>query len=364
MKKYTALEAAHEMELIRQELETLGPAPDVLPFVVGDVTSEALEAHARANAGCFSLADDEGACIENFLGRHSHGQASVNVINKAWSGGVLNSSRVGRGVTSVPKVLGSVALTVQPAVLADVLGHTGAVDRGFLARFLVVRPSYVVADSWAPPPISGWLRDEYDMAIGNILRLCHPGRVVPAGKDEARAEEGEVAVVRLNPQAARLAQEFYEAHAPSEDDGSHGWRGKARGMVYRIALALHLLADATGQEIEADTMRAAIAWYPYLEAHFMHACQEASLPPEAKAAERLLQSIQRKPPQGAAESGRDLFQRVRGDSVPDRAAFDRVLALLADAGWLRKAKDTGTGQQGGRPRENWFIHPSLLRSVA
>jgi len=348
-----------EMDPLAAELADW-PDLNAPALTVTDTTPEALADVMQRNGGPAGLVDDEGAAIAALLGRYADDGARVELANKGYSGTPATIIRKGRDPVSIPRPLLACILAVQPAVLTSVLAANEAVARGFLARFLVVRPpSHVGGERWAPPEVPAPLDTQWDQAIRRMLALPRPGAIAE-GADGLVRRAGEPAVVRLSPGAVDVARALYKDVGQRMCEGGDladgfGWSGKLRGNLFRIALSMHLLAD-DGAEVSAETMTAAAAWLPYLAGHFHASIAGAVEPPELHHARRLLRAIGRR---GLGTmTARDLFRLVEDSAVPDMEAFGPVLGVLIDADVVRTVPSERS--RPGRQAARYDIHPEAL----
>lgn len=326
-----------------------------------DATPESLGDLIDRNGGPVGIVDDEGAAVACLLGRYGEDGARVELANKGYSATPATVTRKGKDPMVLERPELAMALAAQPAVLASIGGNGAAVGRGFLARFLIIRPDAVPGgDRWDTEAVSPDLTASYRKAIRRILEVPRPGRLVETDSGKLVRATGDRIRITLSADAVAIARPFYGEVAARRVEGGdmddpHGWTGKLRGNVFRIALALHLLADG-GPMIDGPTMEAAVAWSDYLHRHFIAAMGEISEPSDVHHARRLIAALGRRGK--LVMTARDMFKLVLDSALPDMDAFRPVLDLLTEHGAIRPRQPLPG--KPGRPAEQYEIHPDLV----
>ena len=329
-----------------------------------DATPESLADLMDRNGGPVGIVDDEGAAIACLLGRYGEDGARVELANKGYSGTPATITRKGRDPVIIDRPELAMVLAAQPAVLASIGGNKAAVGLGFLARFLLIRPEALPGgDRWDAGQVSPYLAAAWREAIRRILDTPRPGRLVEPEPGKLMRAIGDRQRITLSPAAVAIARPFYEGIAGRRVEGGdmddpHGWAGKLRGNVFRIALAFHLLADG-GTTIDGETMAAAVAWGDYFHRHFLAAMGEIAETSELHHARRLVAALGRRG--SPVMTARDLFRLVHDSALPDMDAFRPVLDLLTGQGVVRPlAYEAG---KPGRRAERYEVHPDLVPPV-
>jgi hypothetical protein len=114
-------------------------------ILADDTTPEALVRLLHRNGGTISLISTEGGLFDN-LGRYAERGTPPNLdgLLKIWSGDNVRVDRASGDRINLIKPRATVCITVQPSVVAKVMGNGEFVGRGLVARFMISQPaSYV-----------------------------------------------------------------------------------------------------------------------------------------------------------------------------------------------------------------------------
>lgn len=137
-----------------------------------------------------------------------------------------------------------------------------------------------------------------------------------------------------------------------------GHIGKHPGMIARLALTFHVLDGRAGDAIEADTMRAAIAFLRIVRRHAAAMFGGVlSVAPAVELCRQIARSIVADESEPAAVSRATLTQRCRAFRDAGDAERRAAVALLEDCGWL--TPDRTTPPYGGWPRE-WAVNSRVF----
>lgn len=345
--KDVALRLAQELAAL---VETLPPT-----LITTDATSEALIGLMMSSGERALVASPEADALDVMMGRYDDkARPNMGAWLKSYSGDRVRVHRRGRAPEFLDKPALSVAMTVQPEAVRGMFGSPVAKGRGFLARFFTSVPRPMVGRrKVGTPPVEERLEMIYVTSIRRLLDL------------ELDLAQGP-RVVRLEPAAAALFVRF-ESRIEAELARGGGlgdrkeWGAKLCGGILRIALALHGLecfgrptgrSPASCLEVNEATMRAALAWAPYLIDHERLAASAAGCDPDVAVADRILSWIGRV---GFEEfSRRDCFDQCRGTLVRGVADIDGPLRLLCELGYTRPIPAAGTGRSAGRPASPRF----------
>jgi hypothetical protein len=143
------------------------------------------------------------------------------------------------------------------------------------------------------------------------------------------------------------------------------WLGKLPGFAVRLALVLEFLrwsglsagAPEPGEVGEAATMAALGLLEGYFVPMARRAFGDAAWPEAERDAAALARWIAAQRPVPERVNARELRHKaVVGAKEATR--FDRALAELAEAGWVRPAPDRA-GDTAGRARKDWEVNPAL-----
>jgi replicative DNA helicase len=257
----------------------------------------------------------------------------------------------------------TLALTVQPKVIAD-LGRNPLFDPlGLLGRFVYALPkSRVGSRNPDPPAVSEAVMLEYRELLREMLALPYEhdtqGREVPIVlefTEEARAEV--VAFEAWREPQLRPSGRLGEIRS---------WASKLTGHLARIAALIHVAErinqgpDAWKQPISADTWGRARQFTEYLIPHALAAFHLMRVDGAFGQAEVILDWIEDK--QRTQFSRRELFDQLRGTRFPRVECLEPALALLVEYGYLRRLPDEAPGEVRGRPERNRYeVHPEVVR---
>ena len=334
-------------------------------LTVADMTPEALRDQLRANGEkALWLAPEVDAAA--LLGsRHSKAGPNIDLFLKAFSGDAAPAHRVGRDVSLQRPAL-SLALCVQPAAVAEVLRDGYAKDRGLVPRLCLISPrSTLGGRRLNPDPVPPDLLQWWGDTLRGLLALPWPGRVIVeggipspyTGEPRTLTLSGEARIVL---DALRLDIEPRLAEA-GDLRGIAAFASKLPGVCVRIAAAFALLEDSTSERITGPTMRAAVAWAPYLIASFTAALGAAAEPAEVKVARRLLDTLKRH--QLAELSERDALRHLDGNGLK-LDELKPALELLIEGEWLRDVPPPlalpGAAKGGRPPSPRYEVNPAAL----
>ncbi|MCH8824191.1 MAG: DUF3987 domain-containing protein [Planctomycetes bacterium] len=340
--------SAMEMIIVPQ-LFTSEPTPEA----AGELLSE--------SGGKVLIMSAEADSLDVALGRYSKtNQGNYGLYLCGHSGDDYRSSRVGRGRINLERPSISFALAVQPSSVDDLFSSKQAKGRGFVARFLKCRPHSLLGHrNTKAKAATQELKDLYNFAINNILEF-------PKGDTPLFLSLSSEAQTIFDCFTAKLELEL----------GSRGdlayyreWSGKLCGALGRIALVLHCLAEIglKGESahckriVEADIMRAALSWTPYLIEQEKLVCGLAELDPDIAMASRILSWIARSNKEKF--SLRDAHTSCRYNKMR-LAEFVPAIELLKELEYIRPAPTT-TDNKTGRPASIILeVNPMWDRSLA
>lgn len=302
--------------------------------------------------GRLAILSAEGGPFVTLAGRYSR-EPNLELFLKGWSGDPVRVDRLGRPPDHIEHPALTLGLTVQPEVLRQIFGMPGFKGRSLLARVLYSMPASMVGHrkvrtEQVHPDISG----AYVLNVGVLVRSF--------------AEWTDPALFRLAPGALEMLLQSQEALeprlAPHGGDLGHinDWGGKLTGTTARIAALLHAAAhlqDGYQRPVSEDTMARALAAGEYFTAHALAVFDFMGADPAAEDARAVLAWIRRSGQ--AVFSKRDVHQamRARFKKADD---VDPALEMLTGNGWIRTARPSAPGIQGGRPPSPVFeAHPSL-----
>lgn len=243
-----AAKAADDNDRLEHQLRAKELARELAQFqlirppqlVSDDITPEKLAQLLSIHDGRMLIASAEGNVFEVALGRYTDSGPNLEVFLKAHSGDPIRVDRLGREANVIESPALTMAMAVQPSVLATVAEQKKSTDLGFLARFLFSLPrSKIGARKIAPPGVPPMIAAAYEERIRQLWEL--PGVAV----DDMTAP----ALLELHPAADRHLREFEAMIEPRLDPEAgdltmmREWATKLAGAALRLAGILHLAAN-------------------------------------------------------------------------------------------------------------------------
>jgi hypothetical protein len=148
--------------------------PAVPRLLADDITGEAVASLLAEQHGRLAVISAEGGIFDIIGGRYSHNIPQLDVWLKGHAGDPLRIDRKMRPPEYIKRPALSIALMVQPDVLAAI-GRNGAFrGRGLLARFLYALPESKVGHRRAgAPPVPGDIVDAYAGLVRQLARSCN-----------------------------------------------------------------------------------------------------------------------------------------------------------------------------------------------
>ena len=126
-------------EVARLTAELAQDEPQVPRLLADDATPEALGG-LLARYGRIAILAAESAFLDNLAGRYSEGRSNLHLVCQAYSGEPTTIDRRSREPEALERPLLTIALCVQPHVLATLVADPTARAQGFVARCLLARP--------------------------------------------------------------------------------------------------------------------------------------------------------------------------------------------------------------------------------
>lgn len=317
------------------------PVVHVPTLVTDDCTAEALAAVLAQNGERLGIFSAEGGPFELMAGRYAERGTNFEMFLKAHTGDHHIVHRIKRDAIFLTKPLLTVAMTVQPSVIAGLHGKDGFRGRGLLARFLYSLPQSLVGKrAIEPVEVPEDVRQRYNAAIGHLLAAAHEERRLV-----------------LTPEADALRCSFQGEIEPKlGPDGDleaiGDWAGKLTGAVCRIAGVLHVSDYANAlhglpEAIPAETVARAIQVGRYFLAHATAAFQAMGADEETELAKRVWRWVRRQ--------GKGVFTEREAYKAAHVSAEELApaLAKLAERNLIRpgpKPPPTG-GKPASQPYE-------------
>ena len=320
-------------------------------LLTDDCTSEALAVLLSQQSERIGIFSAEGGPLELMAGRYTERGSNFEIFLKAHPGDPHVVHRISREPISLTHPLLTMALTVQPSVIAGLASKDGFRGRGLLARFFYSLPSTLLGGRQTDPwPVPEPVELAYNEAVVSLLL-----REVKIG--DAR--------VSLSDEADRARSAYQLEIEPrlGIDGDLHiigDWANKLVGGVARLAGVLHVADHATclarlPETIPAPTWTRAEALGRYLLEHARAAFSTMGADETESLAKRILSWCRRK--QARTWTAREARRALHA------TAEDMTLAAacLLDRGLIREHKsERPSTVTAGRPSTTYDTHPSIF----
>lgn len=224
-----------------------------------DATPEALTQLLAEQNGRMALMSTEGGVFDLMTGRYSD-KANLDVYLQAWAGDTIRIDRVGRGSLIIRNPALTIALTVQPAVLARLADHPELAGRGLTARFMYSIPHDNVGhrNLVDAPAANHDDARHYSHRLLSLARHLEKPAVDPLRFDKEALK-----------QFLTWRQNLEHRRQPAGDLRPMAeWTTKLESSTARVAGILHLADDRTAaQPISSGTLDRAIRIAEYWIMH-------------------------------------------------------------------------------------------------
>ena len=319
-----------------------------LKLFVDDITSEKLSSVLADNNGRMGIISAEGGIFDILSGMYSK-TVNIDVFLKAHSGDTLRVDRVGRGSENIKQPTLTVLLAVQPSVLNGLMSNNVFRGRGLTARFLYSIPvSMVGTRKFETTPIPKETAERFHSLIRKLLDT----------------KPAEAQLLTLSTDAYNVLSDFANALEPRlADDLSDiaDWCGKLSGAILRIAGILHIVknrTDPAGQEVDAETLKAAIKIGEYFLEHAKAAYLLMGADPIVKDCEYILKQLKKS--QAVELPRRDIMRLCRKFKTVDEML--PALNRLVEYSYMQE-KQPLPQMGAGRPTDiSYLINPMIYEN--
>lgn len=339
---------------IRAEILSIGSEPKPPPnpmLLIADPTPEALVLHlaGRPWGGVFTA---EGGILVGGSAFNDESRMRTGALfNTLWDGEPIRRRRVLTGSTFLPGRRCSAHIMLQLVVADKLLGDDMLDGLGMLARMLVVAPDSTAGtrmfrdrDASAALALAS-----YDTRLRQLLEA--PPRL-KAGSDDVLDPEP----LECSADARELWIGFHDYAEAAIGDGGE-WRGirafGAKTAEHAGRLAAVLAAYAGEDDVSAEMMACGIALAQHYAAEMIRLKGGASIGPELRAAQRLLDWWQGRSDRAAHLA--EIYQRGPA-SLRTAAGARAACGVLQDHGWIVELTK-GTEVDGSPRREAWRLVP-------
>jgi hypothetical protein len=354
-KEYLENKHKQDRASLKSALMTAGAEPKAPPhpmLLIADPTPEALVLHladGRPWAGVFTA--EGGILVGGSAFNDESRMRTGALLNTLWDGEPIRRRRVLTGASYLPGRRCSAHIMLQPVVADRLLGDDMLDGLGMLARMLVVAPDSTAGtrmfqdrDSAAAMPLAA-----YDARIRSLLEKSP--RLAPDTDDVLDPEP-------LNCSAdARALWIALHDHAERSIGDGGAWRSirafGAKAAEHAGRLAAVLAAYAGQREVSAEMMACGIALAQHYAAEMIRLKGGASITPELRQAQRLLDWWQARPDPRAHLAE---IYRLGPASLRTADAARAACRTLQDHGWIASLKK-GVELDDAPRREAWGLAP-------
>jgi hypothetical protein len=333
-----------------------------LPRIFADNVTPEKHAALIAEHGSSTIVEPEGGFFEGLSRYGTSKSPQVDYLNKSYGGEPFRVDRQGGDSVQADKPHCVLHFSIQPHIVESIRSNSDFMGTGFANRFLYSLPQSLIGSRLMDtPPTSAGLLQSWQMIVRSIFESCYG---MP------------VRQLRLESNAYALWRDYseqLESSLVTDLLPVQGWASKLPGQLVRVAALYELAANPKTDSVSADSMRAALALAPYLQAHAL----KALTPPThdqpamkvlaylAKNAEALqgeqagsVGSVGAIPYQFHTRSVQLQFNKTAWLKSSDQPAMTvrGILQGLAHDNWVRLIATEST-DKGGRPAELWELHP-------
>jgi hypothetical protein len=315
-----------------------------------DATPEALGRLMAQNNERIALISDEGGIFATVNGRYSSGIPNPDLFLKGHIGSPVRVTRSTRDEVTMTSPALSMALTIQPEILHDVMSNRLFRGSGFLARITYFMGSSRVGyRNGNGPPVPEDVRRAYGACIRRLLAIRPP--------------DDKPLTIELSEEARESWREFSLAVERDMRDGGRlehirDWGAKLAGMAARLAGLLHCAEHGSPAAIPltAETMDKAITLAQVCMVHALLAFDAMELDPDLSAARKLWNWIERQ--RRPQITFKEAFNALRGRQEFSRAKnLEEPFAILVERNYLRALEQ----KKKVRP---YLVNPNVARRNA
>jgi len=333
-----------------------------LPRIFADNVTPEKHAALIAEHGSSTIVEPEGGFFEGLSRYGASKSPQVDYLNKSYGGEPFRVDRQGGESIQADKPHCVLHFSIQPHIVESIRSNSDFMGTGFANRFLFSLPQSLIGSRLMDtPPVNAGLLQSWQMIVRSIFESCYglPMR-------QLRLEASAYALWRGY-------SEQLESNLITDLLSVQGWASKLPGQLVRIAALYELAANPKADSVSADSMQAALALAPYLQAHALKALTPPTHDQPAmkvlgylvKNAEALqgeqsgsVGSVGAIPYQFSTRSVQLQFSKTSWLKSSDQPAMTvrGILKALAHDNWVRLVVTEST-DKGGRPAELWELHP-------
>lgn len=324
-------------------------------LLVSDATPEAIGMRLAEQDERLAVFDAEGGGLITMMGARYSGKgtpSNLDMLLKAHDGGATTVTRVGR---EEPMVLDSPQLTIgvlsQPETLREVMGVSGAFDRGLVARMMILAPPDILGSrKTRTTPVPEHVEMAYSSMLASFVQTLWP----LVDSEELKMEPA--AVERL-----LLFAELIEPRLARDGDlrPLGGFAGKIVGAAARYATLHHLGWYGTAGlniPINEGSVAAGILMAEYTVDHYRYVMAATGFVADIAIADRIIRWAKRD--QRSEFKRRDVQKSLRIERVDE---LDGPLQLLEEHGFIRSLGVKRNARAGRNPSDSFAVNPVVWR---
>jgi hypothetical protein len=341
-------------------VDELPEEPKPRRLVAQDVTIEKLGDLMIESRGLSLVRDELSGWVLN-MSRYNTGSDRQFYL-EAYSGGAFAIDRIRRGELYIPDVYINIVGGIQPSVAKNLFSIRDGSDDGFFDRFgLIAFPDlpddWELVDRWpetGPRQAVNAIADK--LASADWAATLHTDADVEAGRAKPYG--------RFSPAAQDTFNAWLTEHMRGMKSAVEtpivGFNSKARGLLGRLALVIHLTAWAAGDESNPCTVSelslgpALAILETYLVPMWRRVMAAFSKAPVVDSAHRIAEHIRKKGLDGIRVAD---ITKLEWPHLKDRKAVEDALHYLVDRDWLAEPQPVSGAR--GRPSATYMVNPKV-----
>jgi hypothetical protein len=340
--------------------DDLPTRPPKRRLITQEVTAEKLGEMMVESRGLTLVRDELSGWVLN-MSRYNGGSDRQFYL-EAYSGGSYAVDRIRRGETHIPDVYINIVGGIQPSVAKKLFSIRDGSDDGFFDRFgLIAFPDlpddWKLVDRWPETGLRQAVNAVADkLASTDWAVTLHTDADVEAGKAKPYA--------RFSPAAQEIFNAWLVEHMgglkAAADTPIGGFYSKARGLLGRLTLVIHLTAWAAGDEADPRVVseqslgRALAILEKYLAPMWHRVTAAFSKAPVVDGANRIAAYIRKKELTGIRVAD---ITKLEWPEFPDRETVEAAFRALVDRDWLAEPEPVPGAR--GRPSAAYIVNPKV-----
>jgi putative DNA primase/helicase len=338
-----AKEAARAIFEMERELPEVPPRPRLL---VDDITPEALAAVMATSGESIGMLEPEGGALDTFAGRYSNSVPNIDLLLKSFCGEGAIVDRKGKEPLRLRQPRLTMILTPQPTVLKAAGANKAFMERGLIARCILILPRPRVGYRDNSKTVDPALTEQWKRFVRYLLDA------IPQGQSE----------ISLSPAAYGKWVEFSEEVEIKQRPGGEfehikSWASKLTGLVARIAGLFHLAEGySEGGEISGPTMDRACRFAWWAAEHAKHVYSSFGVDEGQDGAKRIFDWIRKD--RRESVTAREIYKALRG-RYQKMEQLRPGLDMLVERGAIVPGCKSPASPRGGRPTESYLVNPAI-----